>query len=42
MTQVLVDRDECGRAAASVGGGRKSRYGTYWAFIAGGDFAAWQ
>lgn len=32
---------EFGLAAASVDAGRKSRYGTYWAFIAGGDYAAW-
>jgi uncharacterized protein YkwD len=32
---------EFGLAAARVGEGRKSRYGTYWAFVAGGDFAAW-
>lgn len=33
---------EFGLAAASVDSGRKSRYGTYWAFVAGGDFAAWR
>lgn len=33
---------EFGLAAASVDAGRKSRYGTYWAFIAGGDYAAWR
>lgn len=33
---------EFGLAAARVEAGRKSRYGTYWAFIAGGDFAAWR
>lgn len=33
---------EFGLAAASVDGGRRSRYGIYWAFIAGGDFAAWR
>jgi uncharacterized protein YkwD len=32
---------EFGIATASVGGGRKSRYGIYWALIMGGDFAAW-
>ncbi len=40
---LLSDRfTEFGLAVASVGAGRKSRYGTYWAFIAGGDFAAWR
>ena len=33
---------EFGLAVASVGPGRKSRYGTYWAFIAGGSFDAWK
>jgi uncharacterized protein YkwD len=33
---------EFGLAVASVGPGRKSRYGTYWAFIAGGSFEAWR
>jgi len=33
---------EFGLAVASVDAGRKSRYGVYWAFIAGGDFAAWR
>ena len=33
---------EFGLAAASVAPGRKSRYGTYWAFIAGGSFEAWK
>lgn len=33
---------EFGLAVAYVGNGRKSRYGTYWALIMGGDFAAWQ
>ena len=33
---------EFGLAVASVGPGRKSRYGTYWAFIAGGSFEAWK
>jgi uncharacterized protein YkwD len=33
---------EFGLAAASVGDGRKSRYGTYWAMIAGGSFGAWR
>lgn len=33
---------EFGLAVAHVGGGRKSRYGTYWALIMGGDYAAWQ
>jgi uncharacterized protein YkwD len=32
---------EFGLAAASVAPGRRSRYGIYWAFIAGGPFAAW-
>ena len=33
---------EFGLAAASVGDGRKSGYGTYWAMIAGGSFEAWR
>ena len=33
---------EFGLAVASVAPGRKSRYGTYWAFIAGGSFDAWK
>jgi uncharacterized protein YkwD len=33
---------EFGLAVASVGSGKKSRYGTYWAFIAGGSFEAWK
>ena len=33
---------EFGLAVAYVGGGRKSRYGVYWAFIAGGSFEAWR
>lgn len=33
---------EFGLAAASVGDGRKSRHGTYWAMIAGGSFEAWR
>lgn len=33
---------EFGLAVASVDSGRKSRYDIYWAFIAGGDFAAWR
>jgi uncharacterized protein YkwD len=33
---------EFGLATASVGPGRKSRYGTYWAFIAGGSYEAWK
>jgi len=33
---------EFGLAVASVASGRKSRYGTYWAFIAGGSFEAWK
>ena len=33
---------EFGLAVAAVGPGRKSRYGTYWAFIAGGSFDAWR
>ena len=32
---------EFGLAVARVGGGRKSRYGIYWCFIAGGSFAPW-
>jgi uncharacterized protein YkwD len=32
---------EFGLAVAHVAPGRKSRYGTYWCFIAGGPFAAW-
>jgi uncharacterized protein YkwD len=32
---------EFGLAAASVSADRRSRYGTYWTFIAGGPFAAW-
>jgi uncharacterized protein YkwD len=33
---------EFGLAVASVPSGTKSRYGTYWAFIAGGSFEAWR
>lgn len=33
---------EFGLAVAHVSSGKKSRYGTYWALIMGGDFAAWQ
>jgi uncharacterized protein YkwD len=33
---------EFGLAVASVGSGKKSRYGTYWAFVAGGSFEAWK
>lgn len=33
---------EFGLAAASVPGDRKSRYRTYWAFVAGGPFEAWR
>ena len=33
---------EFGLAAARVRADHKSRYGTYWAFIAGGPFAAWK
>ncbi len=33
---------EFGLAVARVPGGKKSRYGTYWAFIAGGPFEAWR
>jgi uncharacterized protein YkwD len=33
---------EFGLAAASVGDGRTSRYGTYWAMIAGGSFEPWR
>ena len=32
---------EFGLAVARVGGGRKSRYGIYWCFIAGGSFEPW-
>lgn len=32
---------EFGLAVSRVGGGRKSRYGIYWAMIAGGSFQAW-
>lgn len=40
---LLSDRfTEFGLAVASVDGGRKSRYGTYWAMIAGGSFEAWR
>src|SRR5690606_1523981 len=40
---LLSDRfTEFGLAVASVPPGRKSRYGTYWAFIAGGSFEAWK
>jgi uncharacterized protein YkwD len=40
---LLSDRfTEFGLAAARVGQGRSSRYGTYWAFIAGGSFEAWR
>lgn len=33
---------EFGLAVASVPRGKKSRYGIYWAFIAGGSFEAWR
>jgi len=33
---------EFGLAVARVPASRKSRYGIYWCFIAGGPFAAWQ
>jgi uncharacterized protein YkwD len=33
---------EFGLAVASVDGSRSSRYGIYWAFIAGGSFEAWR
>ena len=33
---------EFGLAAARVPSGHKSKYGTYWAFIAGGPFEAWK
>jgi uncharacterized protein YkwD len=33
---------EFGLAAAQVPAGKKSKYGTYWAFIAGGSFDAWR
>jgi uncharacterized protein YkwD len=33
---------EFGLAVARVPAGHKSRYGTYWAFIAGGPFEAWK
>lgn len=32
---------EFGLAVSRVGGGRKSRYGIYWCFIAGGSFEPW-
>jgi uncharacterized protein YkwD len=32
---------EFGLAVARVSGGRQSRYGIYWCFIAGGPFDAW-
>ncbi|HVX72555.1 MAG TPA: CAP domain-containing protein, partial [Devosia sp.] len=32
---------EFGLAVAHVPTGQKSRYGTYWCFIAGGPFSAW-
>ena len=34
--------EEFGLAVATVSPGRKSRYGIYWAFIAGGPYAAWK
>ena len=33
---------EFGLAVARVSPDRKSRYGTYWAFVAGGPFEAWR
>jgi uncharacterized protein YkwD len=33
--------EEFGLAVATVAPGRKSRYGTYWSFIAGGPRSAW-
>jgi len=33
---------EFGLAVTRVAAGRKSKYGIYWCFIAGGSFAAWQ
>jgi uncharacterized protein YkwD len=33
---------EFGLAVTRVGPGRKSRYGIYWCFIAGGSFEAWR
>ena len=33
---------EFGLSVASVPSGKKSRYGIYWAFIAGGPFEAWR
>ena len=40
---LLSDRCvEFGLAVEAVPAGRASRYGLYWAFIAGGDPAAWQ
>lgn len=33
---------EFGLAVTRVGAGRKSRYGIYWCFIAGGSFEAWR
>jgi uncharacterized protein YkwD len=39
---LLSDRFvEFGLAVSRVGPGRKSRYGIYWCFIAGGPFEAW-
>lgn len=32
---------EFGLAASHVAAGRKSKFGTYWSFIAGGPFEAW-
>jgi uncharacterized protein YkwD len=40
---LLSDRfTEFGLAVASVSAGKRSRYGIYWAFIAGGSFDAWK
>ncbi len=33
--------EEFGLAVATVPGGKQSRYGIYWAFIAGGPYSAW-
>jgi uncharacterized protein YkwD len=33
---------EFGLAVAAVAPGKKSRYGIYWAFVAGGSFEAWR
>ena len=33
---------EFGLAVATVAAGKRSRYGVYWAFVAGGSFEAWK